>query len=277
METPLDKVMTETTSNINETKKEHKEHIKKINKNTTNEIKKENKEKVSTNKNKKQELNDMFEKETFHYSYENKTNKNNIENSKRYEDIFDKYSNMYGLDKNLLLALSAQESSGDHYNNLDNGPACGIMQIEKAVHIGENISAYNFNTNEVETININDNNIRDLDTNIKIGAMILRDCIEKSNYNIPLALQTYNFGSGNMNKVLNACSYNEDISVEEMTNNPIKNNWLNYRNFLNTGDPEYVEHVFSYLDDNTELSVLDRNSNQVSIKITNDYKKSKHY
>ena len=223
------------------------------------------------------DLDELLNESSFHYSYEDRSNDNKINNCKRYEDIFEKYAHMYGLDKNLLMALSAQESSGDHYNNLYNGPACGIMQIEKQVHIGTNTSAYNFNTNNMETITITEDSLNNLDTNIKIGAMLLRQSIEKYNYNIPLALQTYNFGQGNMNKVLDTCSQQENISVEEMTNTPTYNNWLNYRNFLNIGDPEYVEHVFSFLGNKETITVLDRNSKQIKIKLINDYEKGKHY
>ena len=266
-ETPLEEIIHETTSHIEERTTENKKPV---------EIKeKTEKQKTTELKHKNSEMDKIFIEETFHFYYDKSPNMSKFRNARRYKDIFEKYSKMYGVDKNLLIAVAAQESSGDHYNNLDNGPACGIMQIEKDVHIDTRLSAYNFNTKEVETFKITNDNIRDLDTNIKIGTMILRNYIENNNYNIPLSLQTYNFGPGNMTKSLNACSYDKNISVEEMSSNPTSNQWLNYRSFLNTGDPEYIEHVFSYLDNDTQITVLDRNSNEIRIKIKNDYKKSK--
>ena len=235
------------------------------------EEKKEEKKKISSNK---QELKNMLETESFNYSYEDRSNNSNIENARRYEDTFKKYANMYGLDKDLLMAIAAQESSGDHYNNLNsNQPGKGIMQIEY-VHIGENLSAHNFETNTEDSIKVDMNTLSDLDSNIKIGAMILRNCIDSYNCNIPLSLQTYNFGPGNINKVLNSCSSIENISIDKLKNDPTNNSWLNYRSALGIGDPEYVEHVFSYMKDK-KITVLDHNGNPISINLNNQIKNSK--
>ena len=174
------------------------------------------------------------------------------------------------------MALAAQESSGEHYNNLnDKKPAAGIMQIEKAVHIGHSVSAYNFETGQTDTINVTQDKLNDLEKNIQIGSMILRGYIENNNYNIPLAIQTYNMGPGNMSKVLSSCGSIENIEVSSMKNNPTNNKWLKYRGQLNVGDSKYVEHVFSYLNNNSELKVLKRNNQEVKVTITNDYLQNK--
>ena len=206
---------------------------------------------------KKQELESMFSEDAFHFSY---------------EDIFEKYANRYGLDKNLLMAMAAQESSGDHYGHLDDGrPAAGIMQIEKSVHLGNKVKAYNFETGEMEYITVTQDKLNNIDSNIQIGSMILREYIENSNYNIPLAIQTYNMGPGNMNKVLNTCGDLENVEVYTMKNNPTNNKWLNYRSFVKAGDSKYVEHVFSYLGKHSNLQVLKRNNQKVSVNLANDY------
>lgn len=221
---------------------------------------------------KQEQINSMFEKDSFHYSFEDRSSKTNISNAKRYEDIFEKYANRYGLDKNLLMAIAAQESSGDHYNNLnDRKPAAGIMQVEKAIHIGNTVKAYNFETNQMESITVTKEKLKDIESNIQIGSMILREYIENNNYNIPLAIQTYNMGPGNMSKVLNTCSSLENIEVATMKNNPTNNKWLNYRAFLNVGDSKYVEHVFSYLGKNANIQILKRDKEKVSVSLTNDY------
>jgi len=219
------------------------------------------------------DLDSMLQKMEFHYKYEDRENQDPIYNARRYEDIFTKYAKMYGLDKNLVIALAAQESSGEHYGNLDNGCAEGIMQIEKSVHIGTTVTTYNFETGEKESFDITAENLQDLDTNIKVGCMILRNCIEQNDYNIPLSLQTYNFGPGNMAEALSVCSANESVSEERMISDPTNTKWLDYREFLNTGDPLYVEHVFSYLPDETELTVLKRDGTPVSITLCNDQQK----
>ena len=229
-------------------------------------------EQTEVKETKKEALNNMFTEDAFHFSYEDRSSKENITNAKRYEDVFEKYANRYGVDKDLLMAMAAQESSGDHYNNLSaNKPAAGIMQIEKAVHIGNKVKAYNFETGEMEYITVTQEKLNNLDSNIQIGTMILRDYIENNNYNIPLAIQTYNMGPGNMSKVLNTCGDLEKIDVSTMKNNPTNNKWLNYRSFLHVGDSKYVEHVFSYLGKTNNLEVKKRDNTKVSVNIANDY------
>lgn len=219
----------------------------------------------------KEDLNSMFQKDSFHFSFEDRSTNQNITNAKRYDDLFEKYAKRYGLDKNLLIALAAQESRGDHYNNLsEQKPAAGIMQVEKAIWIDNSISAYNFETGQTETVKITQDKLNNIETNIQIGSMILRSNIESNHYNIPLALQTYNFGPGNMNKVLKTCAELEHIDEDSMRQNPTDNSWLNYRAFLNTGDSKYVEHVFSYLGSN-EVSVQKRNNETVRVALTNDH------
>ena len=228
-------------------------------------------EKKEVKEEKQAQIESMLQKDAFHYSYEDRSASTNVKQAKRYEDIFEKYANRYGVDKDLLIAMAAQESSGEHYNNLrDTKPAAGIMQIEKAVHIGHSVSAYNFETGKVETVQVTQDKLNDVDTNIKIGTMILRGYIENANYNIPLAIQTYNMGPGNMSKVLNSCSSLENIQVSTMKNNPTNNKWLKYRSHINAGDSKYVEHVFSYLGDKQELSVKKRDSSKISVNIAND-------
>ena len=228
-------------------------------------------EKKEVKEEKQVQIESMLQKDAFHYSYEDRSASTNVKQAKRYEDIFEKYANRYGVDKDLLIAMAAQESSGEHYNNLrDTKPAAGIMQIEKAVHIGHSVSAYNFETGKVETVQVTQDKLNDVDTNIKIGTMILRGYIENANYNIPLAIQTYNMGPGNMSKVLNSCSSLENIQVSTMKNNPTNNKWLKYRSHINAGDSKYVEHVFSYLGDKQELSVKKRDSSKISVNIAND-------
>lgn len=271
---PTTQVEINTNKETNTTKEEtSKETTKETNKATTKKHDETTSKKTIKKDNK--ELKSMLKEEkAFNYSYEDRTNSENISNVKRYEDTFSKYANAYGLDKDLLMAIAAQESCGDHYNNLSpNQPGKGIMQIEY-VHIGENLSAHNFETNTEDSIKVDMNTLSDLDSNIKIGAMILRNCIDSYNNNIPLAVQAYNFGPGNINKTLATCSELEHIDFNELKNDPTNNKWLDYRSFLNTGDPEYVEHVFSFIK-NKNISILDKNNNKINITLENNIEKSK--
>lgn len=212
---------------------------------------------------------------TFTYEYDNSQNIENFNRAKENEDLFQKYGKMYGIDSNLLMAIAAQESGGNHYSNLNNGPAIGIMQIEKSANLNSQITAYNHLTGEEETLTITEEALQNLETNIQIGAMILQNTLELENYNILLALQTYNFGPGNMEKSLTMCQDLSNVSVSTMKNDMEENEWRYYREFLNVGDPYYVEHVLSYLnctsDSNiSEITVLNRANQEISLKLKNE-------
>lgn len=223
------------------------------------------------------EMDDMINEneKVFHFSYEDRTTSENINNVNQYDDIFQKYAKMYGLDVRLLEAIACQESGGDHYGNLGNGPAEGIMQIEKSAHVGATVSAYNFETQEIDYFEVTEENLQDIDFNIRIAAIDLRNALESFHYNIPQATQAYNFGIGGMNQTLAICCRNIGEIQENMEKNPTNSAWLNYREPLNMGDPNYVEHVFSYLPNNTKLTVLDTDNTEHSIVIANDYVKQK--
>ena len=216
------------------------------------------------------ELHNMIEEGVFHYEYEDRSDSSVIENVNQYDEIFQKYAKMYGVDVNLLKAMAAQESCGDHYGNLEGGPATGIMQIENIWHIGYTTYAYNVETQEIDSIDVDENNIKDIDTNIRLGAMILRECLEYYDYNIPLAIQAYNFGMGNVDEVLAYCTTSSNVSSDNIINEPSNNIWTKYRSYIDVGDPEYLEHVFSYLGNTKSINVQDRNGNTHTLTIEND-------
>ena len=222
---------------------------------------------------KKTEVNQMVNEEGFHFSYEDRTSSENIDNVNQYDDIFQKYAKMYGLDAKLLKAMACQESGGDHYGHIGNGPAEGIMQIEKSVHIGETVTGYNFETGENDYFEITSDNLQDIDFNIRVAAIDLRNAIESFNYNIPQGTQAYNLGIGGMNQTLAICCRNIGEEQANLEKDPTNNSWLSYRNAIGIGDPEYIEHVFSYLPNNTTLTVKDRDGTDHTITIKNDYQK----
>ena len=212
------------------------------------------------------------EENDFHFSYEDRTSSENIDNVNRYDDIFEKYAKAYGIDINLIKAMAAQESGGDHYGNIEDGPAAGIMQIEKSVNIGYSVTAYNFETGEDDTVYMTEENLKDIDTNIKVGTIILRNCLDRYNYNIPLAVQAYNFGQGNVDYALGIYCDSKNISEDKIIDDSSNNSWLECRDYVDEGDSKYIEHVFSYIPNNSKISVLDYDGNTHSITITNDEK-----
>ena len=178
--------------------------------------------------------------EVFEYLYEDRSNNDKLNKANQYESIFEKYSNMYGIDKQLLIALCAQESGGNA--NANSGFAKGLMQIADSLH-GHNLHAYNFETGEYETENINGSMITDPDYNIKLGTMLLQYFLQEFDYNIPRAVTAYNMGDGNLLKLS-------------------KDNWMNERDHIMNADPEFFEHVFSFIEDGTTLSITRIDNNE---------------
>lgn len=170
-----------------------------------------------------------------------KISNNDIENTLRYKDIFDKYGHEFGIDSNLLIALATNESSGIHDIDYDE-PDIGIMQIEWSVWLNKKVKAYNYEKNEFDSLIITNDVIESLEGNIKAGTMILQENINKTvryGYNdklinasdiLPYSLQRYNMGVGNMQKLLR-----------------MGGDWKDNRNEITAGDSKYFEHVLAYL------------------------------
>ena len=170
---------------------------------------------------------------------------NRIEKVKKYEDRFNYWGEVYGIDPKILMAIACHEGYGSNDRGFlenSNSYACGIMQIEKT-NVGNDITAYNFMSKKYETISYSEEELWNIDNNIQTGAMLFR-----SSYNsavtkycnneiskediIPFALQEYNMGSGNAEKLLR-------------NNN---NNWRNNRSSIGAGDSHYYEQVLAYVD-----------------------------
>lgn len=181
-----------------------------------------------------------------------KISNNDIENTLRYKDIFDKYGHEFGIDSNLLIALATNESSGIHDIDYDE-PDIGIMQIEWSVWLNKKVKAYNYEKNEFDSLIITNDVIESLEGNIKAGTMILQENINKTvryGYDdklinasdiLPYSLQRYNMGVGNMQKLLR-----------------MGGDWKDNRNEITAGDSKYFEHVLAYLkllDDGEDIKI----------------------
>lgn len=186
--------------------------------------------------------------DVFQFDYEDRSLNEEVNNSRRYMDCFEEVGTTYGIDPNLLMAIMAQESSGIHHEYSQNGYATGGMQIEN-FWFGKEITAYNFKLGQLETIKVDENMVSDLNYNIKVSSMILQNHLEYYNYNIPIAVQAYNYGDANMKK--------------------LGDDWINDRKYIDSGDPKYFEHIFSFLPNNYTLKMLKPNGNSISLTLNN--------
>ncbi len=209
------------------------------------------KEKLESNKNNEKVKTDDASKvvaEEVKFSYEDRSNDERVDKASKYDKFFEDTGKMYGIDPILLKAIMCQESGGVHLNYSQNGHAYGGMQIE-SINFGSTIHTYNFNKNKEEDFTISSSKINDASYNIKTGAILLQYQLEKCDYDVAKAVQSYNFGEGSMRR--------------------LGSNWRNNRKSLNIGDPEYMEHVFSFIPDETTLTFKKRDGTEKTIILNN--------
>lgn len=178
--------------------------------------------------------------------------------SSNFGDLIAKYSKMYGVDEEIMLALATQENG---YNTqTDNLSAAGLMQLEKSVWIGNTITAFNYETANIDSITFDKNNINDLDTNIKGACMIYKSCMKYMNNNPILATLCYNMGYGNVSYIVSKYAKECNISYDDVLNNYTDLGWQKYIKFINVGDKNYIDHVFSYKK-SPDIKITDDNGN----------------
>ena len=221
-------------------------------------------------------LNEMLEK-TYQFeinlTYDDRSDSPKLNTCKeKYGDLITKYSNMYGLDANLMIALATQESGIHDPTNRKSG-AVGLMQIEESVWKNKEIKVYNYETKCDETFKITEDTMTNLETNIKIGCMIMRQQMDFMRNNPIAALQSYNMGYGNMDYILKSYAKDcgkskKDILDDYYDFGYITNDY--YRNMINVGDSKYVEHVLSYLGDNPTISMYINDDTKLEININRE-------
>lgn len=181
-----------------------------------------------------------------------------------YYDAICKYANMYGLDSNVVLAIATHEN-GLHSDVVNSGGAIGLFQIQVEGDWNWNnqqVKAYNFDTNSWETKIISKDEVSDVFENIKVGCMILQNAFREQEYNVPRAIQSYNYGTNYMEAVLNTCCNAENCTREDLKNQ-YNLSWLKYRNIIQNGDQEYLENIFKYIQDGTQLTFKTPNGDSI--------------
>lgn len=209
-----------------------------------------------------------------------------------YEPYFAEFAAAYGVDARLLKAMAAQESGGNHDNYLTyercSTAGCGLMQIEKPGNVIKTMTAYNFIDKKEETVSVcypgqKDSptvgclDVTNIANNIKVGAMQLASRLKAWEYNIPMALQSYNYGVGGMNTVLKIYEQQEGVSKQVAIANPQNLGWMKYRinvhlnpsllgsayaSWKSYGDDVYVEHVLRYFPSAETIEVVNPSTGQ---------------
>lgn len=185
-----------------------------------------------------------------------------------YGYLIEKYSDLYGLDSRLMTAIATQER-GEHSEVMDPGGGIGLMQVQKSVWSNQSLTAYNFQTNEYETVVVDPDRLSELEYNIKVGCMIFQSVMRYLDYNVLASIQGYNMGIGSMDMILEKYAIDTNRSVNEILKNQNDHGWLDYRRMITAGDVEYVEHVLSWIGPNVNIKNIKEDGEVVSLSINN--------
>lgn len=234
---------------------------------------------ILPNKQTQTNLSIIDDEETIHLDYEDWSDSKKAYITRAYySQMITKYANMYGIDPDLVIAVATQESrSGIHTPVMDPGGATGLMQIQNSVWVGNDVTAYNFETGKVEKLRVTEDRIQDVSYNIRIGCMILQNTMEYMKYNTLAGIQCYNMGYGNMMKILNACSKDTGRSVDEILKDVNNTDWMNYRKIITVGEKEYVERVLAWMGEEVNIKILKRDGSPVSLNVGNQLDSKKVY
>lgn len=172
-----------------------------------------------------------------------------------YHELVERFSAKWGMSFNLVMAILTQESGGYETN---------LMQIEFDDWDEQIIKVFNFEANRYDYFVLTNNpekwadqNVtcitqQDLDnpiTNISIGCVLLRKSAEYMDYHVLAAVQCYNLGPGNMNKVLDRASEETGQTRDEMLADQENISFYQFTSIVNKGDPEYLSNIFAFLND----------------------------
>ena len=204
------------------------------------------------------------DKPVYSFDYEDRSNSEKSNYAKEnYTDLVNKYATTYGLDSKLVMAILTQENAYNEINNSNIG-ANGVMQIE-SIWNGYDISAYNYETGNVDKERIDSSNLANPEYAIKIGCMIL------NNQYMTLYNKYYLNGTITKDEVIIATviSYNKGIAaICNLINNYGKDFTSHISETLG-GDNDYLKHVFSYLEDMSIIKIQNQNDTPSEVVIDN--------
>ncbi len=206
-------------------------------------------------------------------------------NAMKYFDTVLKWTDRFGLDPYLVIAMIAQESSG---NPNANGAAIGLMQWEKKN--GTSVVA-NYVDDQTETLEFtNDELASNPDLQIQVGCAELKNRISDFEGNILVALQAYNLGTGGIKRTIthyitNGGTRNDSkgeiyfgVTDEEYMDYVYSgdNGWMQSLEWYKTtgytvfgdvggGDPDYLKHVLRYYNQDAAGSYTQEEQNAENI------------
>lgn len=208
-------------------------------------------------------------------------------NSKIYK-YFKEFSDTYGIDINLAMAVAIASSDGDtDYNKSASGlctndGGCGLMGIKTLDYNGPNISAYNFKTRKKETfasaINkdakmLSKKDLMKTENNIRYGCMLLQNYFYEYKNNYAISLQAYDYGNESIKNLMNYYEDTEGVSHSYTLQDVSDFGWTAYRKEASAnpnkymkikkkkwGNPEFIEAVLSNFGTLNDFSIRMKNN-----------------
>lgn len=170
----------------------------------------------------------------------------------------------FGIDPYTFLCLMFCESSLNHKDTIPNGKfyngfGVGICQLETPN--GQEVTAFNYSTNQEETIYETMDNAINKRTNMKIGIMRYQKVLDRYHGNEKLALQSYNYGYGLVDLIVTIYADEKGISFDDVLNNYSDTGWL-----------KYVKEAYE-----NPQAFATKYSNYEDFKVTIDYLKNWQY
>lgn len=203
----------------------------------------------------------------FSFNYQDRSSNENVNTVyNNYNNSIEYYSNIYGVDSKLISAIICQENP-NNIKNYDMYAGHGVPQIE-AIWNNSEVYAYNFDTNQTESSGPIDvmRCVNDQDYSIKLSCMILNSYYNTihRNYGNKLSPQE--------ELCATVWAYNKGItSICEALNN--SDDYYEFKDYvLNKsygGDNEYLEHVFSYIQDEDIIKMKSKDGIENKILIDN--------
>ena len=195
-----------------------------------------------------------------------------------YYELVEKYSNKWGVSPNVIMSILTQESGGYSTN---------LMQIQFWSWKDQVINVYNFEAGKYEKLVLTDNpqeyerkygdiititkdDLNNPKTNISVGTVLFRESARAMNNHIGASIQCYNFGYGNMMKVLNETASQTGVSVDAILEDQENIDFVNYTHIIDAGDPNYLSNVMQYtnsLEEGFILKEIDENGNIIENQV----------
>lgn len=195
-----------------------------------------------------------------------------------YYELVEKYSNKWGVSPNIIMSMLTQESGGYSTN---------LMQIQFWSWKDQVINVYNFEAGKYEKLVLTDNpqeyerkygdiititkdDLNNPKTNISVGTVLFRESARAMNNHIGASIQCYNFGYGNMMKVLNETASQTGVSVDAILEDQENIDFVNYTHIIDAGDPNYLSNVMQYtnsLEEEFILKEIDENGNIIENQV----------